>query len=307
MSNKWPTPTGSTACSSVYSFLRSSKIVQQQWTMVSSKRRPGGERNPRTGLVSWPRSTPWLEQGWLQFAYLNLFDLICCSESVDSGINSQDLPTISNHSVTVQQGIKCKLCEWNKNIQKCRHWDMSRPSTSHNSWSRCVAMIASTLFRRGQQDSQLQDAASLKFQEVHVVARLFSGKSHHLAILHSLSLARQNMMVIHIQPNATLPVTGASPRIIWCTTSGDEFTIVLLRLTIWKMRWQFFMLFKIPAELPVWLELLSLSKWLSIIWIILYNADNLYVRGIAPHCTQNQTPKRPENWVILYWVYATSL
>ena len=111
--------------------------------------------------------------------------------------------------------------------------------------------VASTLFRRGQQDSQLQDAASLKFQEVHVVARLFSGKSHHLAILHSLSLARQNMMVIHIQPNGTLPVTGASPRIIWCTTSGDEFTIVLLRLTIWKMRWQFFMLFKIPPELPV--------------------------------------------------------
>jgi hypothetical protein len=68
------------------------------------------------------------------------------------------------------------------------------------------------------------------------------------------------------------------------------------------------MLFKIPPELPVWLELLSFFKRLSIIWIIiLYNADNLYVRGIAPHCTQNQTPKRPENWVILYWVYATSL
>ena len=54
------------------------------------------------------------------------------------------------------------------------------------------------------------DAASLKFQEVHVAARLFSGKSHHLAVLHSLSLARLNFMVIHIQPNSQWP--RASPR-----------------------------------------------------------------------------------------------
>ena len=112
-------------------------------------------------------------------------------------------------------------------------------------------------------------------------------------------------MVIHIQPNATLPVTGASPRIIWCTTSGDEFTIVLLRLTIWKMRWQFFMLFKIPPELPVWLELLSLFKWLSIIWIIiLYNADNLYVRICPGYCStlhtkpNTQTPRELSHTVL---------
>ena len=42
--------------------LRFSKIAQQQETIVSSKRRPGGERNPRTGLVSWLRSTPWMKQ-----------------------------------------------------------------------------------------------------------------------------------------------------------------------------------------------------------------------------------------------------